>query len=139
MASSVKATASAVQFVDVQLQTVANAVERFAGLVSASTANADGGFGQKLGDPISRRLTKTVAQLRAQNGDAIIGAVKSQMLQHPKATVGIAAAVGAIVAQAALVMLKGERATPTKGPIRALPSKNSSDKKNKSKKPVNDD
>lgn len=139
MASSAKATASAVQFVDAQLHTVANAVERFAGVVSASTASANSGVGQKIGDPISRRLTKTVGQLRAQNGEAIIEGVKSQMLQHPKATVGIAAAVGAIAAQAALAMLRGERATPAKGPIRALPSKNASDKKSKSRKPVNDD
>lgn len=138
MASSAKATASAAKFVDTQLHTVADAVERFAGIVSASTNSADGA-GKKIGDPINRQLTKAVAKLRAQNGENIVGGMKDQMLLHPKATVGLAAAVGAIAAQAALTMLKNERPQKAKAPIRALPAKSAKSKKSKSKKSASND
>lgn len=139
MATRAKATESAVQFVDTQLHSVANAVEKLAGIISATTANVEGGVGQKIGDPINRQLRKTVAKLREQNGEKIVDGMKDQMLLHPKATVGIAATVAAIAAQVALTMLKNERPKTAPMPIRAISAKSSSSKKSKAKKSANDD
>ncbi len=114
MASSPsKASTAAVQFVDSKLEAAANAVDRFAGIVTATTGNSDSTAAQNFAEPITRRLNKTASQLRAQNGDAIVNGIKTQMLQNPGATVGIAAVVGAIAAQAALMMLKSEQKSQT--------------------------
>lgn len=135
-----KASTSAAQFVDSKLEAAANAVDRFAGIVTATTGNSDSTTAQNFGEPITRRLNKTASQLRAQNGDAIVNGIKTQMLRNPGATVGIAAVVGAIAAQAALMMLKSEQKNQSSKVIDVSSTDKSGKKKNKPKKTdANDD
>ena len=140
MINTSKANASAAQFVDGRLEAVASAVDRFAGMVTATAGSREGTTAQNFGEPITRRLNKTASQLRAQNGDAIVNGIKTQMLQNPGATVGIAAVVGAIAAQAALMMLKSEQKNQSSKVIDVSSTDKSGKKKNKPKKTAaNDD
>ena len=135
-----KANTSAAQFVDGRLEAVASAVDRFAGMVTATAGSREGTTAQNFGEPITRRLNKTAAQLRAQNGDAIVNGVKTQMLQNPGATVGIAAVIGAIAAQAALMMLKSEQKSQTLTVLDIASTDKGAKKQRKAKKTAaNDD
>ena len=110
MIGSEKASAYAVSFVDTKLQMLANTLDGTARALQASSAlSGTDSFAEQMMSPLKAKIEQTAAGIRSKQGVELVGAAKEKIVMHPTFAVGLGAAVGALLAQVAIVAIKSER------------------------------
>lgn len=100
----------AADFVDSKLQLLADTLDGTAGALHATSAiPGSANFVDTITSPLKSKLERIAENIRSQHGAELIEFAKKKMVKSPVATVGLGAALGAVVAQVAIVAIRAER------------------------------